>query len=580
MFKNKQILLIVLLLVTSVLFAQERDQDTIKTDVINVIKPYTPTISDAFKVKETPSLDDETTATKKEIKYNIFSFPVASTFTPAKGKAAVVDKAKKVKLFDNYATLGVGTYTTILGDVYLNHEIGRGESISAYVGHHSSQGGIDGVLLDDDFSDSKINLSYNKRDKNLSWTVEGGFQMQSYNWYGLPTGLMVEPAPIITQQAIDTLDVGHSFTNAHIGGDINFEDQYITSGSVLFRRFGDNQGSGENRFKAKVVADIPVRDETVSTTVFFDYLGGSFDRNYYTEEELNYGNFQVGLSPTYQLKQDDLTVVLGITATYLNDTEASDSKFFIYPNISASYRLVDDVLIAFGSIKGGLTQNSYYDFATENAFVSPTLFIAPTDQKYNASVGLKGKLSNTMSYSINGRYISENNKALFVNNDITTSNEDYTFGNSFGLTYDDVTTFSVAGEINVDVNRNFTLGIKGEYFAYDTKNQAEAWNLPDMKASLFVDYQITEQWFAGANMFFVGERKDIFNVPNLITPMSAIVTLDSYFDANVHVGYHVTDRLSVFMKGNNLVGEEYTKWQNTPVQGIQFLAGATYKFDF
>ena len=571
--------ILVVILTMQVSFSQVKDEN-IGSEVVNIVKAYTPTISDAFKVKETPSLDDETTAAKKEIKYNIFSFPVASTFTPAKGKAAVVDKAKKVKLYDNYATLGVGTYTTILGDVYLNHEIGRGESVSAYVGHHSSQGGIDDVLLDDDFSDSKINLSYNKRDKNLSWTVEGGFQMQSYNWYGLPTSLMLEPSPIIAQVAIDTLDVGHSFTNAHIGGDIDFEDQYISSGSVLFRRFGDNQGSGENRFKVKAVADIPVRDETVSTTVFFDYLGGSFDRNYYTEEELNYGNFQIGLSPTYQLKQDDLTVDLGVTATYFNDTEVSDSKFFIYPNISASYRLVDDVLIAFGSIKGGLIQNSYYDFATENAFVSPTLFIAPTDQKYNASVGLKGKLSNTMSYSINGRYISENNKALFVNNDITTSNEDYTFGNSFGLTYDDVTTFSVAGEINVDVNRNFTLGLKGEYFAYDTKNQAEAWNLPDMKASLFVDYQITEQWFAGANMFFVGERKDIFNVPNLITPMSAIVTLDSYFDANVHVGYHVTDRLSVFMKGNNLVGEEYTKWQNTPVQGIQFLAGATYKFDF
>ena len=55
-----------------------------------MVKPYTPTISDAFKVKEVPTLDDEETLTKKEIKYNIFSFPVASTFTPAKGKAAAV----------------------------------------------------------------------------------------------------------------------------------------------------------------------------------------------------------------------------------------------------------------------------------------------------------------------------------------------------------------------------------------------------------------------------------------------------------------------------------------------------------
>jgi hypothetical protein len=44
---------------------------------------------------------------KKEIiRYTIFSFPVASTFTPSKGKAEGVDKQKKVHLFNNYATLG------------------------------------------------------------------------------------------------------------------------------------------------------------------------------------------------------------------------------------------------------------------------------------------------------------------------------------------------------------------------------------------------------------------------------------------------------------------------------------------
>ena len=121
---NQNIFLFIFSIVISAnSFAQERKKDTIDTNVINVVKPYTPTISDAFKVKEIPSLDDEETTAKKEIKYNIFSFPVASTFTPAKGKAAVVDKAKPVKLFDNYASLGVGTYTTILGEVYLNHAL-------------------------------------------------------------------------------------------------------------------------------------------------------------------------------------------------------------------------------------------------------------------------------------------------------------------------------------------------------------------------------------------------------------------------------------------------------------------------
>ena len=571
--KKQIILTIASLLITVFAFAQKREGDTIQTGVIDVVKPYTPSISDAFKVKETPTLDDTETATKKEVKYNIFSFPVASTFTPAKGKAAVVDKAKKVKLYDNYATLGVGTYTTVVGEAYLNHAIGRDQIFSAYVGHHSSQGDIENVLTDNGFSDSKLNLTYTKKDRDYSWTALGGFQYQTYNWYGLQQ-------PLFNQATADSLDVGHSFINGYVGGDITFEDAILSSGSVLYRRFGDNLGSGENRFKANAIGTINIQDNDVDVEVFTDYVGGSFEKAYADPNQINYGNFQIGLAPTFQLKQDDLTVDLGVKAVYLNDTEASKSKFFIYPNIAASYRLVDEVLIAFGGVTGGLNQNSYYDFAQENPFISPNLFIAPTDQQYKAFAGIKGKLSNTMSYSVSGNYTSEKNKALYINNDISTTSEPYTYGNSFGLVYDDVTTFSVAGELNVDINRNFTLGIKGEYFSYDVTNQMEAWNLPDLTASVFLDYQITEQWFAGANLFYVGERKDQFNIPNLISPNTGIVTLDSYFDANAHVGYHINDRFSVFAKANNIVGEEYTKWQNTPVQGIQFLAGATYKFDF
>jgi hypothetical protein len=37
----------------------------------------------------------------------LFLFPVASTFTPSKGKAEGVDKAKQEHIFTNYATLGL-----------------------------------------------------------------------------------------------------------------------------------------------------------------------------------------------------------------------------------------------------------------------------------------------------------------------------------------------------------------------------------------------------------------------------------------------------------------------------------------
>ena len=559
-------------------FSQDKKNDTLTTGVIDVVKPYEPTISDAFKVKEVATLDDETTETKKEIKYNIFSFPVASTFTPAKGKAAVVEKKAPLKLYDNYASLALGTYNTVLGEVYLNHSLNRNENIGGYVSHQSSGGGIESVVLDDDFINSKLEVNYANKQRYMSWNVDGGFQFQHYNWYGL--------SDIYTDDSrlVNNLNVGHSFMDAHVGGDISFEDTYINSGSVFFRRFSDNQGSGENRFIVKAKIDVPINEVEISTDIKIDYLGGGFDRNYDGSEALNYGNFQIGLSPSFQLKQDDLTVDLGVALYYMNDIEYGDNKFFIYPNIKASYRVVDDIVIAYGGITGDLIQNSYYEFANVNPFVSPTLFITPTDQVYNFFVGLKGKVSSTMSYNISGSYISDSDKALFKSNitkNITAQNS-YDYGNSFGVVYDNVETFGVAGELNVDVNRNFKLGIKGAYFAYNSDNEAEAWNLPDITGSLFFDYQIDEHWFTGANLFFVGERKDQIGLEGSFLPedLTQNVTLDSFFDVNAHVGYHINEQFSFFAKVNNIANQEYQKWVNYPVQGLQFLAGVTYKFDF
>ena len=551
-----------------------KPKDTLSAQEINVVKPYTPTISDAFKIKDKPILDAKTVA-KKEVKYNIFSIPVASTFTPAKGKAANVDKSKPIKLYDNYASLGVGTFTTILGEVYLNHELDSGENVGAYISHHSSQGGIENLLLDDDFSKTEFNLNYSQKNNNLSWKIDGGIEFMANNWYGLPQ-------QFFDQTDANTIDSKIKYSGFNIGGKLNFEDTFIENGSVRFRRFGDDRDSAENRFVASTAFYIPVNDEAIKTKLRVDYLNGEFDQSFDTQTPIEYGNFNVSVAPSYQLKQDDLTVDLGVQLTYLNDTELTKNKLFIYPNISASYRLVSDVVIGYAGITGDLIQNSYYDFVHKNPFVSPTLFVTPTDQQYHGFIGVKGKLSNHVSYNIKGSYFAEDNKALFKTNvaqDFAV--EDYQFGNSFNVVYDNVKTVSIEGELNIDVNRNFKLAIKGAYFNYNTDKQSKAWNLPNITGSIFLDYQISRKWFAGGSIFFTGEREDeSVLVSNALPTQTNTITLDSFFDANAHLGYKVLDYLSVYAKVNNIANQDYQRFNNFPVQGIQFLAGATYQFDF
>ena len=244
--------------------------------------------------------------------------------------------------------------------------------------------------------------------------------------------------------------------------------------------------------------------------------------------------------------------------------------------------MAGDYFIAYAGLEGELKQNSYYDFVQRNPFMSPTLEIQPTDQQYDFYAGAKGKLSNSIGYNIRANYVSEDFKPLIMANpsEFFGNNKNYAYGNSFGVVYDKVNTISAFGELNFDITRNFNLRFNAEYFIYDTDVQKEAWNLPDYEANVLADFQITKNWFAGANVFLVGERKDR-GYSSLVPEETVIVNdLDAYADLNANLGYRFNDRLSIFAKGYNLLGDNYEKWQNYPVLGLQVMAGATYKFDF
>jgi hypothetical protein len=66
-------------------FVQKKEEN-IGSEVVNVVKPYTAAISDAFKVPETPVLDDEGMQKKKPLIF-YFLFSCCFYFTPSKGKA-------------------------------------------------------------------------------------------------------------------------------------------------------------------------------------------------------------------------------------------------------------------------------------------------------------------------------------------------------------------------------------------------------------------------------------------------------------------------------------------------------------
>ena len=573
------------LMVGQISFSQVKDEN-IGSEVVNIVKPYTPTISDAFKVKETPVIEDESNTQKEEIQYNIFSFPVASTFTPAKGKAAAVDKAEREKLYRNYATFGFGNYPTINAELFVTENFGRNSYIGGMLRHLSSQGGISGVVLDDKYATTDFDVTYGSRTRDMSWSADLGIKNQISNWYGLPTENIV-----FSEETIGNIDEKQSYTTIMLGGKMSMEKSFFNEASMQFKRFSDALGSGENRFWIQPNFDFNVMDQKVNADFVLDYVGGSFDKMYESDAAgIDYSTFALGVKPSILYQEDDLSIQVGVGLFYASTklNNETDGKILIYPNIKASYKLVGDLLIGYAGAEGGLNQNSYADFVDQNPFVSPTLYVAPTDNKFDIYVGLKGKLANAVAFNVRGSYKNEVSKAMFMSNAYVfenTNTEGYANANSFQVVYDDVSTFSFFGELKADFSKSFTAGLNGTFSAYSTEVYNEAWNLPTMKIGASVDVDITEKWYAGSKIFFVGERKDMVSKQSLVAVFppefsQEVVGLDSYLDLNAHVGYKYNDRLTAFLRGNNLANQQYNRWTNYPVQGIQVVIGANYKFDF
>lgn len=586
-FQN-QISLLFLIGIGTLAFAQKKEEN-IGTEVVNVVKSYTPTISDASKIKETPVLEDEVNAKNETVKYTIFSFPVASTFSPYKGNAEGVEKEERKRFFKNYATFGGGNYGVLNGELFLNHDLNATDYVGAMLRHFSSQGGIKGVELSDNFNETDVDLTFGSNRKNGSWNLDLGFKNQIYNWYGLPVGFGSLWDPIDKATLLDEINEQQSYNSIYIGTKVDFNNGILNDLSLKFNCFSDAFGSAENRFYIKPNFQFELNQKRINTNVIVDYLKGNFKKDYWNTSAINYGFTNIGIAPSFEINERGWTINLGAALFYSMDANTNNNQLLIYPKINASLNVVDDLMVFYAGAEGNLEQNTYSDFVNENPFVSPTLLISPTDKQYDVFAGLKGKLTNTVSYNMRASYVNERNKALFKSNEYYDSmydgvfeTEGYHLGNSFGVVYDDIKTVSFYGELKADFSDKVTFGLSGVFSSYATTFEKEAWNLPTIRLESKIDFDINEKWYAGAQLFFVGERKDQqFYLTSLSLPDPNFTnTLESFIDINAHVGFKYSERLTAFLRANNLTNNQYQKWLNYPVQGLQVVLGANYKFDF
>ena len=572
---KRYLILIILLLISGLTFSQKKKKEKLETEEITVVKSFTPTVSDAYKINTEPKIDSSDISSKIELNYTLKSVPVASTFIPVKGKARSIQREAKERFYQNFVSVGYGNFNTPIVELFAHSNTSNYNDFGGFLNFHSSGGGIDGVQLDDNFLKFGTDLYYKQTERYYEWQAIAGFNHLTTNWYGLSDEIS------FSNNVIKSIHEKQAYTDVYFGGDVEFFDALVHKGNIIISRFTDKAKSIENYGLLSGVVDFPIGRELMYTKISLEFLNGKFEHNYAKDDSIDYTFFNLGFSPNFELLRDNLTLNLGANLYYSMTNSDVGSKFYAYPNVTASYNISDQSLIAFAGVVGDLQQHSYKNFVKENPFVSPTLDIQRTSQQYNAYAGIKGLIKNNISFNFSGAYGSEKDKALYkLNTSKTDGTKDvekgYEAANSFQIVYDDVNTIRVYGEVIIDLNKEFKFGGNFEFNSYNLDTQAEAWNLPMIKSTLIAKYT-RKKWNVGTDLFFASDRKDdlIIEDPYSIER----ITNKSYFDINLNGLYNLNDKFSVFINLNNILNSNYQEYTNFKVQGFQVFGGVKYKFD-
>lgn len=261
---------------------------------------------------------------------------------------------------------------------------------------------------------------------------------------------------------------------------------------------------------------------------------------------------------------ENLSVTAAARIVLDNDTLGTNKSFHIYPDFKASYDIAESVEV-YASLSGDVDKVSLHTLAHENAWLNSNIGVYNTNRSIEFLSGLRGRLD---KLSFGGGFAFANLKNLyFYQNDAADTTK-------FVTVYDTGNTkrtnlFAEVGFVHAEAVR---IGARVDYFGYATDTQPEAWHRPKYRISVNSSFNIYSKLLLQVDLATQGGAKAL-NVNS-----NTIITLDPALDLNAKVSYLFSKQFSVFVKGSNLLSNDYQLYLNYPVRGLQVMGGVTWVF--
>lgn len=582
------------------LYGQESD---LGTESVTVVKNYAPVVLVGPKPILVPILSDYAMPGKITLQYEIVNFPVAYTFSPALGDPMRLQSEKTRPQYNSVLQLGLGMRAT--ADVLYETRLkaSRYEYYNWGATHQSMGADLPNTPWDSNFFNSRLfgGYSYDRRDTHFS----AGLTLRhvANSWYGLGLenayGYSAAPAlgkapnlaalSMVLPDGMGQSDIQQGYFGSQLQTEFSKDKGVFKRLSMQLNYFRDLTNSNEQTAHLKSDWQFPLGNAPLTVQAGASYVGGGFKTNSlasfdsFTPEK--YSFYKWFIAPNIRWSQGAAFLKLGTKIMYANVANETASPFRAYPDIYTHYGVLEKKFMLFGRLEGDYELNSFEGFVDENPFVSPSLDILPTDQRYQIQLGTKGTLG-SFSYQAYWKQQSIASTPLFVanpSNYFRTFEKHFNAGNSFEVVYDAMDQTSVGLTLAAEAFGIVKLQGQYETNRYTMALQERAWHLPEETAMLAIDVDLSSRFSIDLSWNYIGKRAARESqLVQFVTPgpmPSFVFELPAYDRLDLRMDYQLNDRLDLFLKATNLTDSTYELWSGFTAPPRIVILGARYGFE-
>jgi len=540
---KKQLLIFLLLVFPVGLLAQTNELEEAEIVIRKDRQIILPLATRNFeKIPQLPKLE---VPALQQYRFSSFDLNL-NPFRPTFGTVPFNATEQVTGLKSNYVKLGYGNYITPYLEAYLGSKRANNFLYNVYVRHMSSERG---PVAGENSANGQTEAVAGGKFFDGTNAIAGSLIYNRFNthYYGYN--------PVLDLPSDDIEQVFNKFSAKFSVNRTRKDVPYDYHFTTIWGFFKDVNDARENKFYFDLGADLEINTNWKAE---MNLLATFSNRNDLIEETRNYLN----LMPRVMYQKDAWDVKAGFNLAGDSD---SGRGVKIYPAVEGGY-LINSGLRLYAGLEGDLEMNTFESMARENPWLTRGFDLRNTEKTIDFYGGASMQLFDGLNLNLKASY-AKLNDLTFITNDISDSTR-------FNVLYDDeaVDRLTVSSSLNFEKKDLLRSALTFDYYNYSLGTLAEAWHRPEFK----LDFNNT--FYPMDNLVFTLDLYYMAGLIGLNGETGQSEALDDILDLNLGGRYSINDRIGVFLKLNNLLGNEYQRYLNYPTRGIQVLGGVSFTF--